>query len=105
MCSSYKFSETYCNGRELSYQISCSRIWLPGKYILLVRDKDQSLVRIDFQLDEHLHTEFSELMFIEDFSLEDVLTTLLRSDEHWKYLTTRPGTVQMRRKMLERMQL
>ena len=105
MCSSYKFSETYCNGRELSYQISCSRIWLPGKYILLVRDKDQSLVRIDFQLDEHLHTEFSELMFIEDFSLEDVLTTLLRSDEHWKYLTTRPGTVQMRQKMLERMQL
>ncbi|MBR4729479.1 MAG: AAA family ATPase [Prevotella sp.] len=105
MCSSYKSSEVYRNGMELSYEIPCSHIWLPGKYILLVRDKDQSLVRIGFQLDEHLHTEFSEPMLVEDLSIEDVLTTVLQGDEHWLYLSVRPGTVQMRQKMLERMQL
>lgn len=105
MCSSYKSSEVYRYGMELSYEIPCSHIWLPGKYILLVRDKDESLVRIDFQLDEHLHTRFSEPMLIETLGIEDVLTTMLQGDEHWQYLSARPGTVQMRQKMLERMQL
>lgn len=105
MCSSYKSSEVYRYGMELSYEIPCSHIWLPGKYILLVRDKDESLIRIDFQLDEHLHTRFSEPMLIETLGIEDVLTTMLQGDEHWQYLSARPGTVQMRQKMLERMQL
>ena len=105
MCSSYKSSEVYRNGKELSYEISCSRIWLPGKYILLVRDEDQSLVRLDFQLDEQLHTKFNEAVFVEDLGIEDVLTSVLRSDENWQHLFTLPGTVQMRQKMLERVQL
>ena len=105
MCSSCKSSEVYRYGMELSYEIPCSHIWLPGKYILLVRDKDESLIRIDFQLDEHLHTRFSEPMLIETLGIEDVLTTMLQGDEHWQYLSARPGTVQMRQKMLERMQL
>ena len=105
MCHSYKTCEVRRNGREMSYEIPCSRIWLPGKYILLVRDEDQSLVRLDFQLDEHLHTEFSEAVFTEELGIEDVLTTLLLGDESWKYLSVKPGTVHMRQMMLERMQL
>ena len=105
MCHSYKTCEVYRNGKEMSYEIPCSRIWLPGKYILLVRDKDQSLVRLDFQLDEHLHTKFSEAVFTEELGMEDVLTTLLLGDDSWKYLSVKPGTAQMRQKMVERMQL
>ena len=105
MCSSMDTCQVRRNGKELDYEIPCSRIWLPGNYILLIRDKDQAPVRLDFQLDEGLHTHFSEPVFTEDFGLEDILTTMFRHDEHWKYLSAIPGTAQMRRKMLERMQL
>ena len=59
--------------RELILNISCERIWIPGKYILIIRDDLDclSVMRIDFSLDEgipekprpHLVREYTRLLF------------------------------------------
>ena len=107
MCSTSEQCQVHRNGLELTYEISCSRIWLPGNYILLVRDKDkdEELVRLDFQLDEFLETHFSDALFTRNCGLEDVLSGTLQNDDDWQYLSVVPGASQMRRMMLERKQL
>ena len=105
MCSTSDQCQVYRNGLELTYEIPCSYIWLPGNYILLVRDEDEELVRLDFQLDEFLETHFRDALFTRNCGLEDVLTGTLQNDEDWQCLSVVPGASQMRRTMLERKQL
>ena len=105
MCSSLENGEVFRHGNELAYEMPCSRIWLPGNYILLVRDKSDWLVRMDFQLDEDLTTHYGPLTFVPFCGKDDLLTTILDKDEHWQQISVIPGTAQMRGKMIDSIHL
>ena len=105
MCSSLENGEVFHNGHELAYEMPCSRIWLPGNYILFVRDKGDWLVRMDFQLDEELTTHYGPLTFVPFCGMDDVLTDALEKDEHWQQFSVVPGVTQMRKRMMESMHL
>ena len=105
MCSSLENAEVFRNGNELAYEMPCSRIWLPGNYILLVRDKGDRLLRMDFQLDDNLEARYAPLTFVPFCGIDDVLTDSLEKDDDWKLFAAIPGVAQMRKRMMESMHL
>ena len=85
--------------RELILNISCDRIWIPGKYILMIRDDldHLSVMRIDFSLDERLVVTRTQQKCLGPISFEDTLTACLQSDnDNWTGVSRTPGTAQMR---------
>ena len=51
-------------------------IWLPGKFLLLLRDKnDGSLARIDFEINKLMKIVQQPLTLCPICSIEDILTT------------------------------
>ena len=108
MCNS---DVTYRFNRENSINVSIVmlsfRIWLPGKYFLLLRDRNNgALARIDFDVDESLNVMQQPLTMCPVCSLEDILTTSIENTESsWDVLSTTPGTSELRRYALESRQL
>ena len=100
MCSSLEHCTVQRSGNDLTYVINCQRIWVPGNYMLLVRDKDDTLVRLDFQLDEQLETHFDGALYTQICGIEDILTTTVINDRHWQNMAVVPGIGQMRQKIL-----
>ena len=104
MCNSdvsYKFnrvSNSHANIVMLSF-----RIWLPGKYFLLLRDKDSgALARIDFQVDRSLNISQQPLTMQAVCSIDDILTSCVENTESsWDMLSTTPGTAELRQYALE----
>ena len=104
MCNSditYKFNRE--NSINVSIVMLSFRIWLPGKYFLLVRDKTNgSLARIDFEIDKAMNIIQQPLMMRAICSIEDILTTCVENTESsWDILSTTPGTSELRRYALE----
>ena len=108
MCNS---DVTYRFNRENSISVSIVmlsfRIWLPGKYFLLLRDRNNgALARIDFKVDESLNVMQQPLTMCPVCSLEDILTTSIENTESsWDVLSTTPGTSELRKYALESRQL
>ena len=93
------------NGRppQLILNISCGRIWIPGKYILMIRDDldHLSVMRIDFTLDERLGIIQAPQKCLGPISFEDTLTACLKSDnDNWTGVSRTPGTAQIRRRAI-----
>ena len=93
--------------RENSINVSITmlsfRIWLPGKYFLLLRDKnDGALARIDFEIDKAMNILQQPLKMQAICSIEDILTTSVENTESaWDVLSTTPGTSELRQYALE----
>lgn len=108
MCNS---DVTYRFNRENSISVSIVmisfRIWLPGKYFLLLRDRNNgALARIDFKADEYLNVMQQPLTMCPVCSLEDILTTSIENTESsWDVLSTTPGTSELRKYALGSRQL
>ena len=108
MCNSditYKFNRE--NNINVSIVMLSFRIWLPGKYILLIRDRTNgSLARVDFEVDKSLDIEQQPLTMCPVCSIEDILTSCVENTESsWDVLSTTPGTSELRRYALECRQL
>lgn len=89
--------------RQLTLSIPCDRIWIPGKYILMVHDDfdHMSVMRIDFTLNERLVPTLAPQVRQSAISLEDTLSSCLRSDnDNWTYVSHTPGAAQMRRRAI-----
>lgn len=115
--SCYVYTEDYspmCNSdatckfdREASNKASIVmlsfRIWLPGNYFLLVRDKTNgSLFRIDFEISKLMNIIQQPLVMRPICSIDDILTTSVENSEsNWDILSTTPGTFELRRYALE----
>ena len=85
--------------RELVLNISCDRIWIPGKYILMIRDDLDclSVMRIDFSLDERLVVALESQKSPGPISFENTLASCLQCDnENWTGVSRTPGAAQMR---------
>ena len=92
---------------SVSITMHSFRIWLPGKYILLLRDKsDNSLARIDFEINKLMSIVQQPLTMLPICSIEDILTTSIENTEpSWDVLSTAPGTSELRQYALECRQL
>ena len=68
--------------RELILNISCERIWIPGKYILIIRDDLDclSVMRIDFSLDERLVVALDFQKCLGPISFENTLASCFQCD-------------------------
>lgn len=108
MCNSdvtYKFNRK--NSISVSIVMLSFRIWLPGNYFLLIRDKNSgSLARIDFEVDKTLNIRQEPITTCAICSIEDILTTSVENCESsWDVLSTTPGTSELRKYALECRQL
>lgn len=104
MCNSdvtYKFDREASN--KASIVMLSFRIWLPGNYFLLVRDKTNgSLLRIDFEISKLMNIMQRPLVMRPICSIDDILTTCVENAEsNWDILSTTPGTSELRRYALE----
>ena len=104
MCNSdatYKFDREASN--KASIVMLSFRIWLPGNYFLLVRDKTNgSLLRIDFEISKLMNILQRPLVMRPICSIDDILTTCVENAEsNWDILSTTPGTSDLRRYALE----
>ena len=55
MCSSVEGGCVHISEDDsLEIEMYCSHVWLPGEYVLLIRDNDELVGRYDFTLDENL---------------------------------------------------
>ena len=81
MCNSdatYKFDREASN--KASIIMLSFRIWLPGNYFLLVRDKTNgSLFRIDFEISKLMNIMQQPLVMRPICSIDDILTTYVEN--------------------------
>ena len=101
MCSSRGNCEVQRSDNELTYQIACPRLWLPGKYLLYVRDNNQMLVKLGFQLDENLKTTYGELQYCDMCGKEDIILDAVVTDSNYWQLAMKPGMRQFRQKIFD----
>ena len=101
VCSSQTACKVLDNGNELTYEISSSCVWMPGDYLLFVRDKDGTLVRLPFHLDDQLETSFNQAFYTPICDKEDILLAIIDQEDAWQQLAVLPGTGQMRRRIME----
>ncbi len=108
MCNSdvtYKFDSEANN--KASIVMRSFRIWLPGHYFLLVRDKTNgALTRIDFEISKFMNIMQNSFVMRPICSIDDILTTSVENAESsWDILSTTPGAFELRRYALECRQL
>ena len=83
------------------------QIWLPGRYTLYVRDaSDDSLIRMPFTLDAELTATVGHAEPCLICSTDDILTSQVDGEcTDWEIMALKPGTVQLRRFVVESRQL
>ena len=89
--------------RELILNISCERIWIPGKYVLIIRDDLDclSVMRIDFSLDERLVVALDSQKCLGPISFENTLAFCFQCDNaNWTGVSHTPGAAQMRHRAI-----
>ena len=89
--------------RELILNISCERIWIPGKYVLIIRDELDclSVMRIDFSLDERLVVALDSQKCLGPISFENTLVSCFQCDNaNWTGVSHTPGAAQMRHRAI-----
>ena len=103
MCSTDDECTVHREDNSLTYEMACDRIWMPGLYVLLVRDAggDDSLVRMEFLVDDCLNVILDEASYAPVCGADDVLTSCTVRSRYWDSLSVLPGFRQMRKKILE----
>ena len=89
--------------RELILNISCERVWIPGKYVLIIRDDLDclSVMRIDFSLDERLVVALDSQKCLGPISFENTLAFCFQCDNaNWTGVSHTPGAAQMRHRAI-----
>ncbi len=89
--------------RQVTLDILCNQIWIPGKYILIIRDDLDclSVMRIDFSLDERLVVTLESRKSLGPISFENTLVSCLQCDnENWTGVSQTPGAAQMRHRAI-----
>ena len=105
MCNSETEAEIR-RGRDntMKMEIPCQKIWLPGRYLLLVLDTADGKVRKTcFALNDRLETvDVSGSPVCDTFGLEDVVVNLIQSvDEEWDEVAEMPGMRQFRQRVMQ----
>ena len=103
MCSNIDDCNVQRDDNELTYEMACKHIWLPGKYMLLAVDGyvDNASVRMDFLVDDDLAVHCEEANYVPLCGIDDVLALCLSRMKTWHQLAVLPGAINMRRKILE----
>ena len=89
--------------RQMTLDILCKQIWIPGKYILIIHnDMDcMSAMRIDFSLDERLAVTLESQTSLGTISFENTLVSCLQCDNaNWTGVSHTPGAAQMRHRAI-----
>ena len=100
MCNSEEVGEfRYVGACRADIEIPCQHIWLPGDYILFVREKrDNTLTRIPFHLNASLEATLDNPENCLPCSIDDILTSCVENNEEcWDMIAHTPGTAQLRR--------
>lgn len=91
------------HGKQFVVTPSACHIWLPGDYFFLLRDGSGTVLRFDIHLDDKATFHCQAPRECPRMSDEDMLSgPLAQKNSTWKNLTLRPGTMQLRRWVLER---
>ena len=95
--------------RQLTLGIPCRQIWLPGQYVLIVRDSQDytSVMRYDFTLDDKLRVkDLTAGKRCTAMSLEDTLSGVMTEDNgNWYHISRVPGSASMRMKAIQACQM
>ena len=89
--------------RQMTLDILCKQIWIPGKYILIIHDDMDcmSAMRIDFSLDERLAVTLESRKNLGTISFENTLVSCLQCDNaNWTGVSHTPGAAQMRHRAI-----
>ena len=82
--------------------MNSSHVWLPGKYTLYIREKDQRLTQAVLTLDKQLQAKVTDISECQPLSDADVMTTCLEDvDITWRLMATTPGIGVLRRRVVE----
>lgn len=92
---------------KISIAIQSDKIWIPGKYILLILDGHESAtMRIDFEIDDMLRAVCSAPLQCDPLGLETALVSCLQDkDANWTGIATIPGTSLLRQRIIEHRQM
>ncbi len=108
MCASTEKTPTRrLRDRRMTVELSCDRIWVPGKYILYVNDSfDDSVMRIDFTLDGELRLKAREPQMMTPCGTECVLVSCIEHvDRDWQAVAEMPGMTQFRQRVMQSRQM
>lgn len=104
MCNNEESGEQHLlNGGSVDIEMDCYRIWLPGKYILLIRDNiNKTVIRVGFELDESMKVVQSAPSLCAEGSQDDILASYIENrDASWDEIAIAPGAAQLRTYALE----
>lgn len=96
-------AEVTRRGKAITFTSLFRHIWLPGNYFLLLRNSSGTVWRFDIRLDDKatFHCESPSVCL--PMSDEDMLSgPLYDACSTWRNLSIRPGTMQLKRWVLER---
>ena len=81
-------------GNKVTIDVQSYKIWIPGKYILLILDgQETTTMRIDFELDDMLKPICSSPRECGTLGLETTLVSCIQdTDSGWIEISTMPGT-------------
>ena len=93
--------------RQMTVELPCEHIWVPGKYILYVNDSfDESVMRIDFTLGDRLQLEAQDSRMLTPCGTEHVLVSCIENvDSDWRAVAEMPGMTQFRRRVMQSRQM
>lgn len=107
MCNSVEDSHVQISEDDsLVIEMCCPHVWLPGDYILLIRDHTELVARYDFTLDDNMNARMGEMVPCVPYGVEDVLTSSMDAyDEKWDLISHYPGVAQLRHYAIQCRQL
>ena len=97
-CTKTYYAFEHVSKWSIMYTMMSFAIWLPGRYVLYVRDTtDDSLIQIPFTLDDRLKATVGSPQSCLPCSQEDILTSIIDGYSFdWPRLAQRPGVAQIR---------
>lgn len=98
MCNNVEDGHVHISENDsLTIEMFCSHVWLPGEYVLLIRDSVELVARYDFTLDEKLDARIGKMVPCVPCGVEDVLTSSMDAhDDQWASISHYPGVAQLR---------
>lgn len=106
MCNSMQEAKTTYDWPVLTVRMGSRHIWLPGTYTLYVRDSEDSLIRASVSIDQRLRVRVGSIEECQPMGIEDTTTACLEGhDNDWHAMATTPGTVMLRQRVVEDIQL
>ncbi len=86
--------------------IPCRRVWMPGRYFMMIYDSQDAMTRYDFTISERMKVSAPKRRDCLCFGPEDVMRNCLEQNiDSWQRLTTQPGAAQLRHYTLKAVQL